>query len=105
MKTHKEDYEPFLEGQTVDEYCDAEIDPHNRDINEPGMRALYDCVFKPQGVIIDIINLDRNAGEEAKIITFEPQSLIDGFFPNVREPVISMLYHRRLVALFYFSLH
>ena len=96
MKLNSDEYEPFLEGaMTVDQYVGTEVEPDKRDIDELSIHAFYACVIKPTGIIIDIVNLDRNSGHQAMIISLLPQSFPEGSSVEITDPMMSLLYHRQ----------
>ena len=41
--------------------------PHGSEINDIGITALTDVLFKPAGIQLEIIYLDRSVGEEANV--------------------------------------
>ncbi|KAG9956116.1 cysteine proteinase, partial [Aureobasidium melanogenum] len=72
MKTRANDYAPFVLPHTVPSYCDANIDPHQIEIDHPGMQALTDVLLKPAGIALEVIYLDRSAGTEVNAHQFAP---------------------------------
>jgi ubiquitin thioesterase protein OTUB1 len=72
MKTRAKDYAPFVLPHTVASYCDANIDPHQIEIDHPGMQALTDVLLKPAGIALEVIYLDRSAGTEVNAHQFAP---------------------------------
>ena len=95
MKLNSNQFESYLAGMTVEQYVGAEVEPDGRDVEQPSMHALYDCIFKPAGITIDVVYLDRTSGDQAMIYSLEPQSVREGSFTNIRDPVMSLLYHRQ----------
>lgn len=91
MKMNKDDYEPYLVDQTVDEYCALNINPHSVEIEQIGMNALLDAVVKPTGIAVDILYLDRSPGKEVNTLRFEPTTP-DGRPMFADPPVIVLLY-------------
>ena len=71
MKSHLDQYEPYMTDQTVEEYCNSHIDVLQKEIEEPGLRAIYDAVFQPAGMTVEILCLDRSPGEEVQAIRYE----------------------------------
>ncbi|CAD0084358.1 unnamed protein product [Aureobasidium vineae] len=71
MKTRAKDYAPFVLPHTVPSYCDANIDPHQIEIDHPGMQALTDVLLKPAGIALEVIYLDRSAGTESSLHHYE----------------------------------
>ena len=91
MLTHKENYEPFLIDQTVEEYCNSQINPHEVEIEHLGMNALIDAIIKPAGIAVEILYLDRSSGDEVNTIRFDPMT--PGGVPELDAPfVIRLLY-------------
>ena len=67
MASHADAYQPFLLDQTVDEYRATAIDPYQVEMEEPGLRAVYDAIIKPAGIDVDIAYLDRSFGNEVTV--------------------------------------
>lgn len=72
MRKYAEAYQPFLNDQTVEEYCSTQIDPFQQEIEHHGIHALLDVLIKPAGFAVEIVNLDRSAGAKANVHRFEP---------------------------------
>ena len=91
MKTHADDYQPFLEDRSVYEYCAANIEPYQVEIEHIGMKALIEAVMWPAGMSVEILYLDRSAGDEVNSHRFELQGP-DGqaLFPDA--PTTRLLY-------------
>lgn len=70
MKTHQDDYQPFLLDQTVDEYCSVHVEPYGVEAEHVGINALIDCIFLPGDLSVEILYLDRSAGDEVNIHQF-----------------------------------
>ncbi|KAI9833326.1 MAG: hypothetical protein M1819_003721 [Sarea resinae] len=71
MKTNQEAYQPFIIDKSVSQYCESQIEPYNVEIEHVGMTALIDSLIKPAGFAVEILYLDRSAGEEVNCIRFE----------------------------------
>jgi ubiquitin thioesterase protein OTUB1 len=83
MKTREEEYAPYLIGNTVSQYCDAQILPSYAEIDNVALSALKDVLLSPAGMRLEVLYLDRSEGSEVTMHRFDP---IDGSFPigNVR---------------------
>ncbi|KAI9819180.1 MAG: hypothetical protein M1827_007336 [Pycnora praestabilis] len=84
MKTHADLYQEFILDATVEEYCCAQIERPNVEIEHNGLNALIEALIKPAGFALEILYLDRSDGEEANSIQFKP------IFPD--SPIIRLLY-------------
>ncbi len=91
MKSNAEMYEPFSPDVSIDDYCASQVEPYQVEIDHLGMNALIDALIKPAGFAVDIVYLDRSAGQEANTIRFELQTA-DGLpmFPDA--PTMRLLY-------------
>lgn len=91
MKTHAEDYQPFLLDQNVVQYCASNIDPYQVEIEHMGMNALIDALVKPAGFAVEILYLDRSDGEEVNSHCFqEVDANNQPLFPEA--PTMRLLY-------------
>lgn len=72
MKTRPEEYEPWLLGQTVEEYCDASVMPTSAEIDNVGLSALKDAFLSPAGITLEVLYLDRSEGTEVNMHRFSP---------------------------------
>ncbi|KAI9716142.1 MAG: hypothetical protein M1812_005570 [Candelaria pacifica] len=91
MKTHAEAYQPFVVDQTVEQYCQSEIEPFQVEIEHLGMNVLIDALIKPAGLAVEILYLDRAAGEEVNSHRFEPD-LAPGAPAYGDAPTVRLLY-------------
>lgn len=83
MALHADDYEPFLE-MPLDQYRQARIDPTNQEIDQIGLQALTTGVIAPAGLAVEVLYLDRSAGDEVT-----PHEFVPG---GDRKPTIRLLY-------------
>jgi ubiquitin thioesterase protein OTUB1 len=83
MAMHPDGYEPFLE-MPLDHYRQARIDPTNQEIDQIGLQALSDGVIAPAGFAVEVLYLDRSAGDEVT-----PHEFISG---GDQERTIRLLY-------------
>lgn len=83
MALHADDFEPFLE-MPLNEYRQARIDPTNQEIDEIGLQALSRGVIAPAGFAVEVLYLDRSAGDEVT-----PHEFISG---GDKKPTIRLLY-------------
>lgn len=72
MKTHDENYAPWLLGQTVDEYCQQAVLPIAAEIDHVGLVALKDALLSPAGMSLEVLYLDRSEGNEVTMHRFDP---------------------------------
>ncbi|KAI9791331.1 MAG: hypothetical protein M1833_001556 [Piccolia ochrophora] len=91
MKTHVEDYQPFILDGTVDQYCATQIEPYLVEIEHIGMNALIDALVKPAGLAVEILYLDRSAGDEVNSHRFEALAS-DGAAVYSDAPTMRLLY-------------
>lgn len=83
MALHADDFEPFLE-MPLDQYRQARIDPTNQEIDQIGLQALSTGVIAPAGLAVEVLYLDRSAGDEVT-----PHEFIPG---GDKKPTIRLLY-------------
>lgn len=74
MKTHSDDYTSYMVGQTVDQYCNESIMPMKSEIDNLGLSALKDVLLNPASLALEVMYLDRSAGEEVNHYRFDPIS-------------------------------
>ena len=91
MKSNADAYQPFIPDGSIEQYCATQIEPYQVEIDHIGMNALIDALIKPAGFAVDIVYLDRSAGQEANTIHFELLSA-EGLplFPDA--PTMRLLY-------------
>ena len=91
MKTHADEYQPFLLTGTVADYCRSSIEPYQVEIEHMGMNALIDALIKPAGFAVEILYLDRSIGTEVNSHRFEALDFVNiPVFPQA--PTIRLLY-------------
>ena len=78
MKTHQQDYSPWLLGQTIEEYCNSSITPVSSEIDNVGISALRDVFLSAAGITLEILYLDRSQGSEVNMHRYDPVGH-DGF--------------------------
>ena len=89
LKLNRHQYAPYLTGMTMDQYVSAEVEPGKKDVKDLGVRALYDCVFKPMGTFLDFFGLDRLPCDVAQPI------VVKDFHEAAKYPVMSILFHQQ----------
>lgn len=89
MKTNAGLYVPFMLNETIDQYCSTKIDPYAVEIEHLGIQALFDAVIKPAGIAMEVLYLDRSAGEEVNTISW---SVDDHSGHYLSIPTIRLLY-------------
>lgn len=72
MKTHEADYSPWLDGDTVEQYCASKILPTGAEIDHAGLAALKDVFLSPVGMALEVLYLDRSEGSEVTMHRFDP---------------------------------
>ncbi|RKU44269.1 hypothetical protein DL546_000489 [Coniochaeta pulveracea] len=86
-----EDYVPFLlDMGGIDEYCDNVINIPNREIEEVGLRILWNVLLKPTDMVLEIAYLDRSVGEEVN--TYRIPDEATGRDPSTLGPLICLLF-------------
>jgi ubiquitin thioesterase protein OTUB1 len=90
MKSSPDDYQPWLDKPVAD-YCNAHIEPYGVEIEHVGLMALIDCLILPAGMAVEIIYLDRSAGDEVNVHRFEKLEG-DGILTPPDAPVLRLLY-------------
>jgi ubiquitin thioesterase protein OTUB1 len=65
MQFHSEQYQPFLEGMTVFDYCKTQIEAHAQEIDQAGLQVLTDGIIAPAGIALEVLYLDLSEGDEA----------------------------------------
>ncbi|KAF8536566.1 peptidase C65 Otubain-domain-containing protein [Trichophaea hybrida] len=90
MKSSPEHYEPFLDRPVAD-HCGSSIMPHGVEIDHVGLMALIDCLILPAGMAVEIIYLDRSAGDEVNVHRFEKLEG-EGVLTPPDAPVLRLLY-------------
>ena len=83
MALFPDGYEPFLE-MPLNDYRQARIDPTNQEIDQIGLQALTSGVIAPGGIGVEVLYLDRSAGDEVT-----PHQFVDD--GQIR-PTIRLLY-------------
>lgn len=72
IKTHSEDFAPYLLGTTVNGYCDANIMPLDSEIEDVSLTALRTVLLAPAGIALEIAYLDLSDATEANTHQFDP---------------------------------
>lgn len=83
MALHPDDFEPFLE-MSLDQYRQTRIDPTLQEIDQIGLQALTTGVIAPANVALEVLYLDRSAGDEVTPHEFVPDA--------TAKPTIRLLY-------------
>jgi ubiquitin thioesterase protein OTUB1 len=63
MQLQADRYAPFMD-MSVTQYCLTRIDPANQEIEHIGLQALNDAVIAPAYIALEVLYLDRSAGDE-----------------------------------------
>jgi ubiquitin thioesterase protein OTUB1 len=71
MAASPDSYEPFLE-IPLSEYRVTRIDPAKQEIDQIGLQALTTGVIAPCGISLEVLYLDRSAGDEVIPYNFSP---------------------------------
>ncbi|KAF2089986.1 cysteine proteinase [Saccharata proteae CBS 121410] len=90
MQTHRADFEPYLLGTDIRQYCAQSIEASVAEIEHVGLTALFQVLLKPAGLALEILYLDRSAGEEGNMYRFDASGH-DGL-PLLDAPTIRLLY-------------
>ncbi|KAK9459926.1 peptidase C65 Otubain-domain-containing protein [Lipomyces oligophaga] len=78
VKTHAEDYLPFIfdgESTSIDDYCSRNIEAFSVEADHLALTALVNAL---ETVELGVVYMDRSAGEEASVHTFEPMKPLEG---------------------------
>lgn len=71
LKSNPEQYDPFVpDGQGIQSYCAQSIELPDREIEQLGIIALYNCLLKPVNCVLEIAYLDRSPGTEVNTYRF-----------------------------------
>lgn len=84
MKTHPQEYAPWILGQSVDEFCNETIMPFTKEIENVGLSALKDVCLSPAGITLEVIYLDRSEGDEVNMHRFSPNNTGGFDFGTIR---------------------
>jgi len=72
---HSQDlFEPFIDAP-FDSYLE-ELTRTNTEIDEVGVRALFDVILKEPGMGLEVINLHRGIGEEVDVVSHMPEGAL-----------------------------
>ncbi|KAJ9636634.1 hypothetical protein H2204_005234 [Knufia peltigerae] len=63
MQVNSDRYAPFMD-MAVSGYCHSRIEPSNQEIEHIGLQALNDAVIAPAYIGLEVLYLDRSAGDE-----------------------------------------
>ena len=72
MQKHPDAYQPYI-NEPLQNYCRSHIEPAICEIEHVGMSALVDVLVKPAGIAVEILYLDRTAGNEANTYRIAPE--------------------------------
>ena len=64
MKTYPSVYDGFTDGLDVATYCQQRIEPFQVELEHVGLQCLATSVINEAGIAIEVLYLDRTAGEE-----------------------------------------
>ncbi|KAJ6780050.1 hypothetical protein PWT90_01222 [Aphanocladium album] len=91
LKSSPEQYDPFVpDGQGIQSYCAQSVELPDREIEQLGIIALYNCLLKPLDFVLEIAYLDRSPGAEVNTYRF-PEGA-NGKDLSALGPVIYLLY-------------
>ncbi|KAF2146228.1 uncharacterized protein K452DRAFT_220097 [Aplosporella prunicola CBS 121167] len=71
IQTHPADFAPFLLDQDIRSYCSTHIEAAVCEIEHVGVNALFNVLLKPAGLALEILYLDRSAGEEGNTFRYD----------------------------------
>ncbi len=72
MKTKATDYQAWVLGATVDQYCTNQILPISSELEHVSLMALKDVLISPAGITLEVLYLDRSEGTEVNMHRFSP---------------------------------
>jgi ubiquitin thioesterase protein OTUB1 len=84
IQSHPHDFEPFLPGMDIKQYCSTEIEPSICELDHIGLTALSDVLLKPAGIALEVSYLDRSAGEEMNMYALAPQDRLPQDVKTIR---------------------
>ncbi|XWW98913.1 hypothetical protein V2A60_006917 [Cordyceps javanica] len=91
LKANPGQYDPFVpDGQGIQSYCGQSVELPDREIEQLGIIALYNCLLKPLDFVLEIAYLDRSAGAEVNTYRFPEEA--HGKDPVTLGPMIHLLY-------------
>ncbi|OMP88751.1 Ubiquitin thioesterase OTUB1 [Diplodia seriata] len=90
IQTHPQDFEPFLLGEDLQQYCRRNVEASNCEIEHVTLTALFQVLLKSAGFALEILYLDRSAGEEGDMYRLDVTTH-DGV-PIVDVPTVRLLY-------------
>ena len=64
MKSNAESYAGFLPDMDVHTYCARNIEPFSIELDHVGLQALATAIINEAGMAIEVLYLDRSAGDE-----------------------------------------
>lgn len=64
MKSNAESYAGFLPDMDVHTYCARNVEPFSIELDHVGLQALATAIINEAGIAIEVLYLDRSAGEE-----------------------------------------
>lgn len=67
-------FEPFIDAP-FQSYLD-DLTRANTEIDEVGVRALFDVILKEPGMGLEVINLHRGVGEEVDVVSHMPEGAL-----------------------------
>ena len=92
MNEHFDDYVNYLvDVSTVLEYTAIHVNPHTAEIEAVSLQGLYDCVIQETGMAIEIMYLDRTAGETCTVHRIESQHVANSTTGHTSE-TLRLLY-------------
>lgn len=90
IKSRPDQYAPFCEPQTVEEFVRHNVEPAQCEIEHVGLNALFDVLLKPATIALEVMYLDRSAGTELVTHRFEPTDQPGMSVPSA--PTVRLLY-------------
>lgn len=90
MKSNADVYAPFVVDMSVVAYCEHYIEPAAVELDHIGLQALAVAIINEAGIAIDVLYLDRSAGDHVTphrlpVIDSQGNEVVDG-------PTIRLLY-------------
>jgi len=90
MVAHEEEFAPHVdEGLTVEQWCNANVDPSSSEMDELSLVAAYRAVVEPTGMVVRVHALERNSGDRAHVSSYEPSTKVEG---QGEAPALNLLY-------------
>ncbi|KAK7607439.1 peptidase C65 Otubain-domain-containing protein [Phyllosticta paracitricarpa] len=90
IRTHAADFEPYLLGQDIRQYCSSSVEAAVCEIEHVSLTALFQVLLRPASIALEALYLDRSSGDEVSTYEFDVSGPDD--LPVLNPPTIRLLY-------------